>query len=268
MRTQLTTLSIWRNKLLPALMIAMLGACGGQTAPEQTPPYQPPVEIPTDQPDDEDPITGVGCNAPAHLTLTDVESVTDWVNALPKPLALPCFIESLPRPLQVNMTESVFSAQPSNGRGNPRVFIFLERLIFSVVPQEDFEPDEAQINLLEISFRTEGIQSIKAEIPFPVLETLSYGDAYTSAIIDPSVSSCGICHTSEVEVGRFDDTPVFQSQMLRPYDGFEITVGLLKNETKYCDALAEPHRCAMLNALVGEGDIYWQEFSAEIPILE
>lgn len=240
-------------------LVAFLSACGGAVDPTS----------PLDPPEDDTRAEG-DCSTPDHLTLTDIESVTDWINALPIPLELPCFIESLPRPLYVNMTESVFSAQPSNGKGNPRVFIFLDRLMLSVVPQEAFPINSTapQHNLLEISFNTEGIQSIKAEIPFPVKAPLVYGDAYSTLIFDNLVTtSCGVCHGDEIQVGDFDGVPVFQSQMLRPYYDFEVSIGLIKNEAFYCNAINEPHRCAMLNALVGDGDFYWQEFAPDIPIL-
>lgn len=250
-----------RRNITVSVVIALLTACGGTEAPGIDAPPDPPVD---------EPITQTDCSTPNHLALTDIESVTDWINVLPKPLELPCFIESLPRPLYVNMTESVFSAQPSNGKGNPRVFIFLDQLMLSVVPQEAYalNSTEPELNLLEMSFNTEGIQSIKAEIAFPVASSLSYGDAYTRLISDAlDVSICGICHAAEEQVGSFDGVPVYRSQMLRPYYDFEVSIGLLKNEAFYCDATKEPHRCAMLRALVGDGDIYWREFAPDIPIL-
>lgn len=243
-----------------ALMV-LFTACGGTDEHRDNTAHGLPL------PDAEAP--EVECSTPNHLALTDVESVTDWINALPKPLELPCFIASLPRPFYVNMTQSLFSAQPSDGAGNPRIFIFYERLIMSVVPQENFagvEPEQ-QHNLLEISFNTKGVISIKAEIAFPVYEPLSYGDAYSRAITHYATSSCGVCHANEEQVGEFDTVPVYQSKMLRPYDDAEVTITRLKDEALVCDPAVSAHRCNMLNALVGNGDIVWQDFARDIPIL-
>lgn len=252
-----------------ATMFALLTACGGEIAPDSNPPIdtptETPVDLPAETPDEQNP-EAAGCSTPNHLALTDVESVTDWINALPQPLELPCFLESLPRPFYVNMTESVFSAQPSNGKRNPRIFIFYDRLVLSVVPQESFSPEEEHINLLEISFNTEGSQSVKAEILFPVMDTLAYSDAYLSAAkLDAASSVCGVCHRSEVKVGSFDGIPVFQSSMIRPYDGIEVTIAFLKNELSTCDEELQPHRCDMLKAIIGEGDIFWRDFPVDIP---
>ena len=188
---------------------------------------------------------------------------------MPKPLELPCFIASLPRPLAVNITQSTFSAQPANGRRNPRIFLFFDALTLSVVPQEAAKPDSttAPDNLLEMSFRTDGINSIKAELAFPIRQNLSYGDAYTRLQREEEYTICALCHAAEVTVAAFDGVPVHQSQMLAPYPDARITLGFLLNENLFCDEVLEPHRCAMLRAIAGDGDIVWQAFPEEVPVL-
>lgn len=254
------------RSIAASTFLALITACGGSVTPESDPPID---DTPTDPPI-EDPVAQSDCSTPNHLALTDIESVTDWLNALPRPLELPCFVESLPRPLYVNMTDGVISAQPANGTHNPRIFIFMGRLILSIVPQEKADPDsnEPPPNLLEMSYRTEGIQSIKAELAFPIEKTLSYSDAYTR-VIAPGyhVTICGVCHAHEEQVNSFDGVAVYQSQMLRPYFHSKVSIGLIKNEKEYCDKQEEPHRCAMLDAFVGDGDLYWQDFDSEVPSL-
>ena len=68
-----------------------------------------------------------GCRAPSSVSNAPqsiAETVT-LINALPKPLTLPCFLESLARPLEMSATFSVVSAQPAVGHRSPRVFLFL-----------------------------------------------------------------------------------------------------------------------------------------------
>ncbi len=227
--------------------LTLLAGCGGTTPP-----------APANE-----------CAPPAGIELTDIERVTDWINAMPKPLELPCFLASLPRPLALNATVSTFSAQPANGRRNPRVFIFLGDLTLSVVPQEAAKPEGPRVpeNLLEMSLRTDGIHSIKAELAFPIQQPITYSAAYTRLRRSDDSSQCGVCHAGEVRVGEFGGVPVYQSAMLAPYDDAVVSLGFLLNEAKFCNPDAEPHRCAMLAALVGDGDIFWLEFPPEVPVL-
>jgi hypothetical protein len=242
--------------LSASFILVLLSACGGVQQPVQPPPINKPIEA-------------RNCSAPNGLTLTDIESVTDWINAMPKPLDLPCFIESLPRPLYVNMIDSVFSAQPSNGPGNPRIFIFLDKLILSVVPEEIPDPRELkeQVNLLELSFETKDQKSIKAEIAFPVKRQMNYGEAYIRLISIFKVSDCGICHDREVLVNHIDGQEVFESDILRPYDGSEVPMHEISDAAEICDSTLQAHRCAMLDAIVGDGDLRWQAFDPSIRVL-
>jgi hypothetical protein len=243
------------STLSASLVLALLSGCGGM---------QQPVEPPID-----DPMEPRNCSTPTGLTLTDIESVTDWINAMPKPLDLPCFIESLPRPLYVNMIDSVFSAQQSNGPGNPRIFIFFDKLIMSVVPEEKPGSREIpeQVNLLELSFETTDKKSIKAEIAFPIKKPMNYGDAYVRLTSIFNVSVCGICHDREVLVNHIDGQEVFESDILRPYDGSEVPMHEISDAAQVCNPILQPHRCAMLDAIVGDGDLRWQAFDPSIRVL-
>lgn len=255
------------RSLVATGLITLLTACGGTVDPAtEGDPIDPPVDAPTDTTTGNPP----DCSTPNHLALTDIESVTDWINALPKPLELPCFVASLPRPFNVNITLSEFSAQRSNGPRNPRIFIFYDRLILSVVPQEDFDPDsvELHVNLLELSYRTEGTQSIKAELGFPIQQQLSYADAYKRLITVYNYSACGNCHQNERHIDTFDGVKVYESVMYRPYFHTAIGIEHLATEALNCDPQREAHRCAMLAAVMGEGDVYWQDFDPEVPALQ
>lgn len=243
-----------RTGIWATIVSTILTGCGGAVLPETHNEQEQPVER-------------AACAAPEGLVLTDIESVTDWINALPKPLDLPCFIQSLPRPLNVNLTESIFSAQRSNGRGNPRVFIFIDRLVLSVVPQELTPKGAAdpKPNLLELSYRTTDINSIKAELVFPLQQTIAYSEPYVRTNHNFAPSVCGVCHGPETIALEFEEVSAYDSRMLRPLSGYEVPIELLKNENRFCDPSSEAHRCAMLDALIGEGDIYWRDFETNIP---
>ena len=66
------------------------------------------------------------CVAPEGVSTAPqtIAEVVTLLNALPKPLNLPCFVASLARPLSLHAVNSPFSAQPAQGRRSPRIFIF------------------------------------------------------------------------------------------------------------------------------------------------
>src|SRR4051794_26926429 len=70
------------------------------------------------------------CVAPAGTTSSPqtIADVVELLNAMPKPVSLPCFLSTLARPLEVHATLSVTSAQPAVGKRSPRIFIFLDGL--------------------------------------------------------------------------------------------------------------------------------------------
>ena len=75
------------------------------------------------------------CAERRALTLPTIESVIDLTNTLPFPVSVPCLLASLPRPLPLVATNSINSAQPAEGNRSPRVFLLLEHLAISVVPE-------------------------------------------------------------------------------------------------------------------------------------
>ncbi len=235
----------------------LLSACGGeQVIPD---PILPPVGGEPDL-----------CAAPSGIPLVDIASTVDWINAMPKPLALSCFLSSLPRPLHLNATQSLFSAQPSDGAANPRVFIFFDRLILSIVtksaPFADRFLEPGVKELLELSFITEGVESIKAEIKFPVTEQISASVPYQGLEdLRAGGSICRVCHANEVQVDTIEGVPVFQSTILKPSN--VRSIGFIQNERMFCNESLEADRCAMLASLTDHGELIWQEFPPEAPEL-
>ncbi len=171
------------------------------------------------------------------------------MNSLPKPTSLACFLQALSRPLEVYLTSSNQSLQPSPGPRSPRAFIVFEPLVMSIV----FE-GEAHI-ALELGYRTTPTRSIKTEILFPLERDVTYANFFDEVQVGEA-TRCGACHTSEVQAST-DDFPVdvFESDILEPFDSFEVDVESLRSERMSCDAAAEPERCALLAAVFDFGTV-------------
>jgi len=176
------------------------------------------------------------------------------LNALAKPVTLPCFLETLPRPLELHAALSVFSAQPASGVRSPRLFLFLDPLIMSVVP------DGVGRALLELGELQSETRSVKAEVEFPVRTELSQQDPFDHVLFNELATSCSLCHQQEERV-RIGGAEAFASQALRPTAEQRVGVAELRAELSACDAVAEPERCAMLEAIFGR-EVRDREFPA------
>lgn len=231
------------------------------------------------------------CTAPTGIVLEQINDVVDWINAMPKPLTLACFITSLPRPLVYNATVSTFSAQPSVGAANPRVFVNFDKLWLSFVTQEPARRSEENgvaittwdadgIQLLELSYEVSTDlpkpQSLKAELAFPVLEHLQENAPYAKVSYNESKtgSVCGGCHANETVIELIDEVPVFRSVMLRNVPDAEVRHATLINNYLSCnpevntgspDENNEWYRCQMYKATFGQGAMLWSSFREEIP---
>lgn len=179
-------------------------------------------------------------------TPTTIQGVVDRLNELPKPTSIPCFIRSLPRPLELSATDSIFSAQPAVGVRSPRFFIFSGSLIITVVPTGDGAP------LLEMGEVVNETDSVKAEIKFPVEGPLSDAAPYEGLLFNEDISTCGICHSGEGEAEGYP-AGAFVSEAIRARNVDLVELEALASEAAVCDAEAdpEPGRCAMLQALFG-----------------
>ncbi len=214
------------------------------------------------------------CSAPAGLSISDIDSVVQWINAMPKPLTLPCFVKSLPRPLFYNATNSLFSAQPGlgpNGR-SPRAFFLFDNLTITVATQEDigalgqWDPDG--VKLLELSMRVPAPelcnpQSIKAELKFPIMDHLDAGAPYVD------LEGCIFCHSNELIVDMIGDQPVRRSEMLRGQPIRDVSLAFMLDQYENCDPSYDEnewYRCEMLDAIFGQGKVLWKAFPADIDV--
>ena len=177
------------------------------------------------------------------------ESIADMVallNALPKPVTLPCVLEALPHPLSINAANSVLSAQPAVGKRSPRIFLFLNDLMLSVVPAG------MGSRLLEFGERRSDTHTLKAELEFPIETELDSGSPYTRLPFEgASNSSCGFCHIEQEQAQDVGHAYARISHAIRPMPAQRVSLVELQAELANCDAAQEPERCAMLEAIFG-----------------
>jgi hypothetical protein len=196
--------------------------------------------------------------APAPGTTGSPSSIAetvDLINGLPKPVSLVCFLEALERPLRLVATRSFFSAQPAVGARSPRIFLFMDGIIQSIVPAGSAR------NLLEMGEATSPGSSIKAELEFPISENITLATAFERLPLE-GITTCGVCHDGRVPVLGIEGA--FESEVLRPDDRELVPLAALEGEARSCDAALEPERCAMLGALFQHGEVLATEFPLSV----
>jgi hypothetical protein len=198
-------------------------------------------------------VQGALATAPRSVT-----EVVDHVNALPKPVSLPCLLTSLPRPLSLHATRSILSAQPAVGLRSPRVFVLYDELIMSVAL------DGMGKDLLEFGERRPEARTLKAEIEFPVAAELTHAAPFERIVFKEAQTSCAFCHAAESRDESIDFTTAFVSVALRPTERqSHVTIAEMAAELAQCDRDAEPQRCAMLESLFARGMPNEQAFPME-----
>jgi hypothetical protein len=185
------------------------------------------------------------CATKTHIAAAprSVGEVVTLLNQLPKPLTLPCFLESLPHPFAIQATRSIVSAQPAVGARSPRMFLFFDPLIVSVVPEGQGG------RLLELGERRGETSSLKAELEFPIESLLQPEAAFDRLRYDDDTSSCDFCHAEPEPAADYDHPHAAISRGIRPIPRDRVALGDLIRETETCDPAQEPDRCAMLRAL-------------------
>lgn len=199
------------------------------------------------------------CVPPAGVSAApdSLSTALTLVNSLPHPVSIPCFLESLDRPLALNATASAFSAQPAVGKRSPRIFLFSGRLIISVVPAG------IGVDMLEFSELTSPTRSIKAELQFPVTQVVDLPAAFARLPFS-TISTCGLCHANESRV-TLEGTPgAYESVALRPRSDTQVELEDVRLEFADCDAEKEHERCAILAALFAHGKVNSWDFPSEM----
>jgi hypothetical protein len=187
------------------------------------------------------------CLAPAGLGApTSIEGVVDLVNALPMPVELPCFLESLDRPFGLYASSSQAGAQPAVGDRSPRLFLYRDPLVMTVVPEG------TGAHALELALFVGDRKSVKAEIRFPVETPLTH-DAPYEVIYVGAGTSCGTCHGTESRYAPIEHARAYQSDVFQDDASAAIPLGFAQQNAHDCDAELEPQRCAMLRAVFAHG---------------
>ena len=189
----------------------------------------------------------------------NIEEMVALINSLPMPVSIPCFVESLDRPLRIFATNSRASLQLATSPSDPRVFIFSGSLIMSVAA------DGRGVSLLEASVLQPGNkQSLKSELRFPVTEAVPPALPY-ARILEGEGTACGFfCHGLEVRDARITFAEAFVSRAIRPADSSEIQLETLHRLHAECRLQPARRRCELLQALLGHGEVQRQDFPPEM----
>lgn len=196
------------------------------------------------------------CSAPEGVSNAprSVLEFIELVNALERPVTIPCVLDVLARPLELNATMSIFSAQPAEGRDNPRIFLFYDPLIISIVPSGRGQ------HLVEFGELRGEDRSLKAEIEFPVVDHLDWEEAFDHLMFNESITTCAFCHADEVVDPELSEAVGFVSQALRPEPRDDVPLEEVALSHLLCDAAAEPDRCAMFDAIFSQGSVVARQF--------
>ena len=189
----------------------------------------------------------------------NIEEMVVLINSLPRPVTIPCFVESLDRPLNVFATNSRASLQSSPDPSDPRLFIFVPPLIISVTSAGH------GATVLEASVVQPGNRrSLKGELRFPVFDIVPQGLAY-SRIREGDGTACGFfCHGAEEQDPRIPFAEAFVSRAIRPSLSTEVSLEALRRLRSECRPQTHRDRCDLLQALLGHGDVRRQAFPAEM----
>jgi hypothetical protein len=186
----------------------------------------------------------------------DIASIADAVTRLNAIIAKggdgACFVATLPRPLAVVATLNVASAQPAGGRGAPRMFFMLPKLVISAVP------DGEGSKVLELGEWMGTTSTIKGELALPVTATLAADAPFERILQGDNGTKCATCH------GQEDPHPsipkAFVSKALRPSN--EVTLEELEELHTLCTTSGiASSRCDFIHALFDFGEVTQGAFS-------
>lgn len=200
------------------------------------------------------------CAPPAGISGSPktIEEAVALINSLPRPVTVSCFLESLDRPLNVSLTNNEVSAQAAVGSRSPRIFIMIENLFISVVPEglgSDF---------VELSYLTAPDMSVKAEIEFPVVQAISAKSPYESVLYGAG-TNCSFCHKGERRYTSIGFATAYESKALQPAVETLVDLDQFRKELILCNPQNEPKRCAMIQALFNNGQVLSKKFPSSIP---
>lgn len=200
------------------------------------------------------------CAPPPGISGTPktIEEAVSLINSLPKPVTIPCFLESLDRPLYATLTSSEQSAQPAVGERSPRIFIIIDKLFISIAL------DGRGQDFVEFSYRTSVDMTIKAELEFPIVQEVPASKPYDNVIYGYG-TSCNVCHRQERPVASISFAQAFESKAIPPSPDTLVDLNVFKREAKKCISSLEPERCAIIQAFLGFGEVRSRNFPSDMP---
>ncbi|WP_096326419.1 hypothetical protein [Nannocystis exedens] len=258
----------WSRAIGGGLLALAAGCPGGAPEPGATQPGSSSGEPSTsDTTGATGPTTGeplppaTACAEPTSLTASPrtIGEAVAFINALPQPLTLDCFLERLERPLALAATKSVISLQPAVGESSPRLFLFAGELVMSVAV------DGHGFDLLEFGELVAPTRSIKGEIAFPLADAIPDDAPFTRVFDGEDGTGCGICHGSEAPAPEYPQA--FVSDALRFPDFEAVAFADVRREYERCDPAVQPARCARLTALFGHGPVEPAAFPESMPTI-
>lgn len=176
-----------------------------------------------------------------------VDQVVELINRIEKPVTVSCLISFLPAPLKIYAVNNQASAQAAAGFESPRIFIFNQNLILSVVPDGNGK------DFVEMSEVVGIFRSIKAELKFPINDIVVNGDAFRSIINNQGLTTCRGCHDNVVVADQITTGPAFISDMVLPDPNKRVPASNLNFWARNCDANSNPFRCEMLKVIMING---------------
>lgn len=187
-----------------------------------------------------------------------IGEAVELINASPKPLTVGCFINKLAKPLQVNMTDSTFSAQPAAGETNPRVFIKSGNLLISIVTKG------AGSEVIEFGELQGDTSTIKGELDFPITGPIAVDAPFTKIRnVAGTGTNCAGCHNTELPALQY--TGAFVSTAFKPSVGTNVNINFILREWVNCDRTNEADRCQILDAMYGDQSPVHFDFPALMP---
>lgn len=232
------------------LPLTALG-CGGCSSPEPEPQAGSESQP---EPDPEPDLVPASCAIGGEMP-KDAAQLLARIDELGRPLSLPCLLASLPRPLSLVATDSIFSVQPAVGRESPRVFVLGEDMVFSIALAGEGR------ELLEFGEWHSSTQTLKGELVFPVEGELSLAQAYVGT--DKISTRCATCHRNEEPSQAIEGA--YFSDAIRPKSNSIVSLEDLEAEHQKCDPEQDRLRCELLSALFDFGAVEQGAFDEHIP---
>lgn len=181
------------------------------------------------------------------------------INTLPRPVAVPCVVASLKRPLSLVATTSMLSAQPADGPSSPRLFLLSSTMAISVVPSG------AGAQLIETGEWVTATRTLKGELELPATADLPANAAYTRVEQSTGRTTCALCHRDESP----DDmrAGVYASAAYRPNPGEELSAAAVAKLHGDCVTSEEASgRCDLLHALFDFGEVQQGAFRRQVAL--